>query len=56
MMVKLEGTVNTNNSFDRIQRRIFTNCDSFGSHREPSSPWDMDCLQLDWLLVLNKTL
>ena len=56
MTVKSEEIVNTKNSFDRIQRRIFTNCDSFGSHREPSSHWDMDCLQLGWLLEVNKSL
>ena len=46
-----------------IQKEIFTYCDSFSSHREPSSDCDLDlvtsraleyCLPLDWFLVVNK--
>ena len=45
-----------------ILEEIVNYCDSFVSHREPSSEFDLDlmtlrdldCLPLDWFLVVNK--
>ena len=44
--------INLKNSFDHIQRRIFTYYNSFGSHREPSSDCDHD-LVMSWNLDMD---
>ena len=61
---KIELNFYPKTSFNHIQIQIYTYCDSFCSHWEPSSDCDLDfvmsrdlhCLPPDWSLVANKSL